>query len=324
MGRAGTRLRRTATPPVLQLNTRGHTRKMDSCGSSASVDPYAAFRTRKHPSESAMDHLSELENKSVYIIRESYHQFDRLAALWSAGKDSTALVWLCKKAFFGEVPFPVIYIDTGYHFQEMYDFRDRCIEAWELDAIVARNDAALADGMGPEAAEDSESKLACCSQLKTQALKDCIAEHGFEALLLGIRRDEHGIRAKERYFSPRDRGFQWDYENQPPELWDQYSARADEETHIRVHPLLHWREIDVWRYIQREGLEINRLYFAVDGMRYRSLGCRPCCSPVPSTASTVEEVIEEIQTTETAERAGRAQDKEDAYTMQKLRALGYM
>ncbi|MCD6416946.1 MAG: sulfate adenylyltransferase subunit 2 [Planctomycetes bacterium] len=265
-----------------------------------------------------MDHLTELENKSIYIIRESYNQFDKIAALWSVGKDSTTLIWLCMKAFFGQVPFPVVYIDTSFHFQEMYDFRDYCVDRWDLDLIVARNDQALAAGMGPE------NKLECCTALKTQALKDCIAQYGFEALLLGIRRDEHGIRAKERYFSPRDQKFQWDYENQPPELWDQYSARADEETHIRVHPLLHWREVDIWRYIQREGLEVVPLYFAADGMRYRSLGCQSCCAPVASEAATVDEIIAEIETSSIAERAGRAQDKEDAYTMQKLRALGYM
>jgi sulfate adenylyltransferase subunit 2 len=270
-----------------------------------------------------MDHLSELENRSIYIIRESYHQFDKLAALWSVGKDSTTLVWLCKKAFFGQVPFPAVYIDTGHHFQEMYDFRDYCVDKWGLNLVVARNDRALADAMGPNR-EGAESKLECCTALKTQALKDCLAEYGFEALLLGIRRDEHGIRAKERYFSPRDLQFQWDYENQPPELWDQFTSQADEETHIRVHPLLHWREIDIWRYLLREGLEINPLYYARDGKRYRSLGCVPCCQPVESAASSMEEIIHEIETTSIAERAGRAQDKEDAYTMQKLRALGYM
>ena len=267
-----------------------------------------------------MDHLSELENRSIYIIRESYHQFDKLAARWSVGKDSTTLIWLCKKAFFGEVPFPVVYIDTGRHFQEMYDFRRECVEKWALDLIVARNEQAIATG----SASPSKDKLECCTLLKTQALKDCIAEHGFEALLLGIRRDEHGIRAKERYFSPRNQQFQWDYENQPPELWDLLTSRADEETHIRVHPLLHWREVDIWRYIEREKLDVVPLYFARDGKRYRSLGCATCCEPVTSDASTVQEILEELETTTIAERAGRAQDKEDAYTMQKLRALGYM
>ena len=266
-----------------------------------------------------MDHLDELENRSVYIIRESYHQFGKLAALWSVGKDSTALVWLCRKAFLGRIPFPVMHVDTGKKFQQMYAFRDQRVREWALDLIVARNEKAIAAGMGPHV-----NKFECCNQLKTQALKDCIAEHGFEGLLLGIRRDEHGIRAKERYFSPRDRRFQWDYENQPPELWDQYTSQADEETHIRVHPLLHWREIDIWRYVRREGLPGNPLYFARDGKRYRSLGCETCCRPVDSQASTVDEIIEELLTTTVAERSGRAQDKEDTYTMQKLRSLGYM
>jgi len=267
-----------------------------------------------------MDRLSELENRSVYIIREAHNQFDRLAALWSVGKDSTTLIWLCKKAFFGEVPFPVVYIDTGHHFEEMYQFRDEQVENWGLDLIVARNDEALAAGVGP----DSGSKLDCCTQLKTDALKQCIAEHGFEALLLGIRRDEHGIRAKERYFSPRDSQFKWNYEDQPPELWDQYTSQADEEYHLRVHPILEWRELDIWLYIQRENLPVNPLYFSRDGKRFRSLGCSTCCVPVDSDAASVDDMIEEIRTGHTAERAGRAQDKEDAYTMQKLRSLGYM
>ncbi len=267
-----------------------------------------------------MDRLTELENRSIYIIREAYHQFGRLAALWSVGKDSTALVWLCKKAFFGDVPFPVVHIDTSYKFPEMYSFRDEMVARWGLDLIVARNEEALARGVGPH----EGSKLNCCTELKTNALKQCIAEYGFEGLLLAIRRDEHGIRAKERYFSPRDRQFRWNYEDQPPELWDQYTSEVDEEFHLRVHPLLEWRELDVWLYVRRENLPVNPLYFARDGKRYRSLGCKTCCSPVQSNASTVDEIIEEIRTGRTAERAGRAQDKEDAYTMQKLRALGYM
>ena len=267
-----------------------------------------------------MDRLSELENRSIYIIREAYAQFDRLAALWSVGKDSTTLVWLCKKAFFGGVPFPVVHIDTTYKFPEMYAFRDDLVKRWGLNLLVARNDEALSAGVGP----NTGSKLDCCTELKTNALKQFIARHGFEALLLAIRRDEHGIRAKERYFSPRDRQFRWNYEDQPPELWDQYTADADEEFHLRVHPLLEWRELDVWLYVQREKLPVNSLYFTRNGKRYRSLGCKTCCVPVDSNASTVEEIIEEIRTGKTAERAGRAQDKEDAYTMQKLRSLGYM
>ena len=265
-----------------------------------------------------MNKLEQLESKSIYIIREAYYHYRKLALLWSIGKDSTTLVWLCRKAFFGRIPFPALHIDTSYKFPQMYKFRDEYSKKWEMELMVTRNEEAIAAGMGPE------KKLECCTALKTEGLKLAIAEHGFEALLLGIRRDEHGIRAKERYFSPRDEQFMWDYQDQPPELWDQYKNQAEEKTHIRVHPLLHWTEVDIWRYIRQEGIPITELYFAEKGKRYRSIGCTTCCSPVESEAATVDDIIRELETTTTSERAGRAQDKEDTYTMQKLRALGYM
>ena len=254
------------------------------------------------------------------MIREAYAQFRKLALLWSIGKDSTTLLWLARKAFFGKLPFPVVHIDTGYKFPEIYTFRDRYVEEFDLRLIVGKNEEALAGGMGPDATD----KLACCTALKTEALKQTIAAHGFEALLLGIRRDEHGIRAKERYFSPRDESFQWDYKNQPPELWDQFKSSSEDRTHLRVHPLLHWTEFDIWRYVQREAMPVCPLYFARDGKRFRSIGCHTCCAPVDSDADTIDKIVEELRTTNTAERAGRAQDKESDYTMQKLRALGYM
>jgi sulfate adenylyltransferase subunit 2 len=265
-----------------------------------------------------MDRLDELESQSIYIIREAYYHYRKLAVLWSIGKDSTTLVWLCRKAFFGKLPFPALHIDTGYKFPEMYKFRDEYSKKWEMEMVIARNEEAIAAGM------NCGKKLECCTALKTEGLKKAIAEHGFEALLLGIRRDEHGIRAKERYFSPRDEKFQWDYKDQPPELWDQYKSQAEERTHIRVHPLLHWTELDIWHYIKRERIPITDLYFAKNGKRYRSIGCVTCCSPVESNAATIDDMITELETTNTSERAGRAQDKEDTYTMQKLRALGYM
>src|SRR3989304_5912000 len=231
-----------------------------------------------------MDHLSALENKSIFIIREAYAKFKDIAVLWSVGKDSTTLLWLCRKAF------------------------------------VGRNEEKLNSGMGP----DKGAKLDCCNELKTNALKQIIAKHRLKAVLLGIRRDEHGIRAKERYFSPRDEQFKWNYENQPAELWDQYKSMAEADTHIRIHPLLHMTELDIWQYTKRENMPVADLYFSKDGKRYRSIGCLPCCSPVESAASTLDEIIEEVETSDAPERAGRAQDKEDAYTMQKLRALGYM
>jgi len=265
-----------------------------------------------------MDRLDELESQSVYIIREAYYHYKKLAMLWSVGKDSTTMLWLCRKAFFGQIPFPLLHIDTSYKFPEMYKFRDEYSKKWGLKLLIARNEEALAKGMAPD------KKLECCTALKTEGLKQAIAKYGFEALLLGIRRDEHGIRAKERYFSPRDEQFKWNYQDQPPELWDQYKNQAEEKTHIRVHPLLHWTEKDIWYYIKRENIPITNLYLAKDGKRYRSIGCVPCCSPVESSASTIDEIIEELESTTTSERAGRAQDKEDTYTMQKLRALGYM
>jgi len=268
-----------------------------------------------------MEHLDQLENKSIYLIREAYARFHgSVAMLWSMGKDSTTLLWLVRKAFLGRIPFPVLHIDTGYKFPEMYSFRDSIAKEWGLDLIVGRNEVQLKQGMGP----DSGKKLECCNELKTNALKEMMDTHNFSALFLGIRRDEHGIRAKERYFSPRDASFKWDYENQPAEIWDHYNSLANDEEHYRVHPLLHFSELDIWKYIKRENIPMVSLYLSKEGKRYRSIGCAPCCSPVASDAATVDDIIDEISTSASSERAGRAQDKENLYTMQKLRSLGYM
>lgn len=270
-----------------------------------------------------MEHLDELESKSIYIIREAYKKFRKIAMLWSVGKDSTVLIWLAKKAFFGKIPFPVIHIDTGKKFKEMYDFRDECVKKWNLNLIISDNSQeADKKGIGPK------DKLDCCTIRKTNSLKKTIDQYKFEALLLGIRRDEHGIRAKERIFSPRNKDFRWDYKNQAPELWDQYKSQKETEQHIRIHPLLEWTEVDVWNYVKRENLPINSLYFAKERngkmVRYRSLGCVPCTLPIESTATNVDEIIKEIKESKTIERSGRAQDKEEAHAMQKLRTLGYM
>ena len=263
--------------------------------------------------------LKDLENRTIYILREAYAEFKRPAVLWSTGKDSTTMLWLCREAFFGEIPFPVIHIDTGYKFKQMYKFRDDFAKEWGLNLVIAKNEKAIKEGVGPEV-----GKFECCTRLKTEALRKCLEEYDFDGLILAIRRDEHGIRAKERYFSPRDRDFKWDYKDQPLEMWDQFQGLVGERTHMRIHPILHWRELDVWEYVSREEIPVNPMYFARNGKRYRSLGCEPCTLPTESNATNIAEVVEELKTTKIAERAGRAQDKERSFTMQKLRALGYM
>ena len=269
-------------------------------------------------------YLNELEAKSIFIIREAYRHFkNHIAALVSFGKDSVTMLYLIRKAFFGEIPFPVLHIDTGYQMKEIYEFRDFLQKKWNFELIVAKNEEALKNGMGPE-----KGRFLCCNMLKTEVLKQAIKKYKFKALFVAIRRDEHLIRAKERIASPRDKDFKWDYLHQPPELWEHFNVKLDEtQTHFRIHPLLHWREIDIWLYIKKEKIPFNPLYLSgkrKKGYRYRSLGCEPCTVPIPSNAKTIDEIIEELKTTKIPERAGRAQDKEKAFMMQKLRALGYM
>lgn len=272
-----------------------------------------------------VSYLDELEAKSIYIIREAYRNFkDHIAALVSFGKDSTTMLYLIRKAFFGKIPIPVLHIDTSYKLKEIYEFRDWLSKEWKFELLIAKNEEALKSGMNPK-----KGRFECCTALKSEALKQAIKKYNLKALFAAIRRDEHVVRAKERYFSPRDSQFKWDYLKQPPELWEQFNVELDEtKTHLRIHPMLHWREIDIWQYIRKEKIPIVNLYFAkkIDNgwMRYRSIGCEPCVVPIPSKAKTIDEIIEELKTTKIAERAGRIQDKEKAYMMAKLRALGYM
>ncbi|MBP2630233.1 MAG: Sulfate adenylyltransferase [Firmicutes bacterium] len=266
-----------------------------------------------------MDHLDRLEAQSIYILREAYKKFGKLGMLWSIGKDSTVLLWLAKKAFFGHCPFPFIHVDTKYKIPEMIAFRDQMAKEYGLDLIVHSNEAALKAGMGPE-----KGRLVCCKALKTDGLQQVVTQYEFEGLILGIRRDEEGSRSKERVFSERNKDSEWDYTNQPPELWDQFKTDFPKGNHIRVHPILHWNELDIWAYIEREQIPVVDLYFAKNGKRYRSLGCAPCTGQIDSEAITISEIIKELQNTKVSERAGRAQDQEDSYAMQKLRKDGYM
>lgn len=267
----------------------------------------------------SMEDLDKLIERSLFIIREAKAQYKNPAMLWSTGKDSTACLDLCRKAFFGKVPFPVIHLDTGCKFPEIYKFRDKLAKDWDLNLVIAKNEAAIAAGVSPQ-----KDRFECCTKLKTEVLKKVIEDNKFDAIIVSIRRDEHGIRAKERVVSPRDKEFRWDFKNQPAEMWDFFSSVSKEASHVRVHPILHWTELDVWRYVQRENLPVNPLYFAKNGKRYRSLGCMPCTTTVDSNADTIDKIVEELKVTDVAERSGRAQDKEKAYMMQKLRSLGYM
>ena len=263
------------------------------------------------------DYLNELESKSIYIIREAYSRLHPLGMLWSIGKDSTAMLWLVRKAFFGKVPFPVMLLDTGMEMDEVYAFRDRLIKEWNLDCI--NHMCPPESEMDPTLPPNTRAAMR-----KTEGLKSLLKEREFKGIIAGIRRDEQGLRAKERVFSPRATGGEWDFKDQPPEFWDQYKTDFPEGCHLRVHPILHWTEIDIWRYHQREGIPFCELYLARDGKRYRSLGEKNITFPVESNAASIDEIIEELETTTTSERAGRAMDKETEDSFEKLRKAGYM
>lgn len=266
-----------------------------------------------------MKHLRQLEDQSVYILREAYKHFDNLAMLWSMGKDSTVLLWLARKAFFSHVPFPLIHIDTSYKIPEMIEYRDRLAREWRLNLVIGQNKEALANGMN-----HTMGRVECCTALKTNGLKGLMDEKGYTGLILGVRADEESTRAKERYFSPRDKNNEWDFRDQPPELWDQFKTSFPPGTHIRIHPLLDWTEINIWEYIKLENIPfMTNLYLDQGtGTRYRSLGCAPCTFPIQSTAKTVDDIITELRNSHVAERAGRAQD--EGRGMELLRKEGYM
>lgn len=293
-----------------------------------------------------MNHLDKLESQSVYIIREAYANFKNMAMLWSIGKDSTVLLWLARKAFFGHVPFPLVHIDTSYKVPEMIEYRDRLALEWGLNMVYGQNKEALAAKQTfPDGAID---RVSCCKALKSEALKNTLSgqwprfrmdhtlrkyvpdtnQEPYTGVIVGVRADEEGSRSKERYFSPRDKRNDWDVGDQPPELWNQFKTDFAPGTHIRIHPLLDWTELDIWEYIDRENIPVTGLYFdRGEGKRYRSLGCYPCTFPVESTAKNIKEIIQELKTGKfknIAERSGRAQDKEDGGGLETLRRGGYM
>jgi sulfate adenylyltransferase subunit 2 len=294
-----------------------------------------------------MGALQQLEDRSVHVLREAYAAFKSLCMLWSIGKDSTVLLWLTRKAFFGHVPFPLVHIDTSFKIPEMIAYRDRLAAEWNLNLIYGQHVEALAAKRTfPDGAVD---RLTCCSSLKTEALRRTLSGDGprfrfnhvtgtydldqdhepFTGVIVGVRADEEGSRSKERYFSPRDQQNAWDVADQPPEFWDQYKTEVRPGTHVRIHPLLDWTEVDIWEYIDAERIPVIDLYFDTQGTgrRYRSLGCGPCTQPVESTAATPREIVVELTSgrlARVAERSGRRQDAEDGGGLETLRREGYM
>jgi sulfate adenylyltransferase subunit 2 len=264
-----------------------------------------------------MDPLDQLESRSIHILREAQARVRKLAMLWSLGKDSNVMVWLARKAFFGRVPFPVLHIDTGKKFPEMYAFRERYSREWDLDLR-------LGDCPPVEAIDPTLPPAARSAARKTDGLKRMLVAEGYTGIIAGIRRDEEAVRAKERVFSPRSDDGAWNLREQPPEFWDQYQAEVPPGAHVRIHPLLAWREIDIWRYVRRENIPVVDLYFSKNGKRYRSLGDSDITFPINSTAATLDAVIAELETTRQSERAGRAMDHEAEDSFERLRRAGYM
>jgi sulfate adenylyltransferase subunit 2 len=237
--------------------------------------------------------------------------------LWSIGKDSTALLHMVRKAFFGAVPFPLIMLDTELEFPEVYEFRDRLVKEWGLDLRVEK--------CPPEEEMDQSLPPATrAASRKTQGLKNHLAANPYKGILVGIRRDEQAMRGKERVFSPRGEAGTWDHKGQPAEFWGQYTTNVPQGAHLRIHPLLGWTELDIWRYTKHENIPFVPLYLAHEGKRYRSLGESNITFPVDSNVDTIDGIIEELAVTKTPERAGRSMDKETEASFEQLRLKGYM
>jgi len=291
--------------------------------------------------------LRQLESESIHIMREVAAEFKNPVMLYSAGKDSSVMVRLARKAFHpGKFPFPLMHIDTGYKFPEMYKFRDDFCRKIGAELIVERNEKLIAEKCHP-------LKLGvdkCCSHLKTGALLDALRKHGFDAAMGGARREEEKSRAKERVFSLRDAFGQWDPKNQRPELWDIYNTRINEGETMRVFPLSNWTEQDIWEYIKLEKIPVVPIYFALERevvirngilipvssgstdepekakrilCRFRSLGCIPCTGAIASSATTIDEIIGEVRAAKKSERENRVIDLTSDSSMEQKKKEGY-
>ena len=296
-----------------------------------------------------LTHLKQLEAESIHIIREVVAEFDNPVMLYSVGKDSAVMLHLALKAFYpGKPPFPLLHVDTTWKFREMIEFRDRHIANLGLELITHTNREGVAAGVGPFT-HGSEKHT---DIMKTQALKQALNKHKFDAAFGGARRDEEKSRAKERVFSFRDNNHTWDPKNQRPELWDIYNSKINKGESIRVFPLSNWTELDIWQYIHLNNIEIPDLYFAaprpvvsIDGIdimvdddrmpiaehqkieiknvRFRTLGCYPLTGAVDSNATTLPEIIQEMLLATSSERQGRLIDSDKAGSMEEKKRKGY-
>ena len=294
-------------------------------------------------------HLKQLEAESIHIIREVAAEFDNPVMLYSIGKDSAVMLHLAMKAFApGKPPFPLMHIDTTWKFREMIRFRNELAERLGLQLIVHTNQEGVKQGVGPF----THGSAKHTDIMKTQALKQALDKHGFDAAFGGARRDEEKSRAKERVYSFRDKFHRWDPKNQRPELWNLYNGKVNKGESIRVFPLSNWTELDVWQYIYLENIDIVPLYYAAerpvverDGtlimvdddrmplepgekpamkmVRFRTLGCYPLTGAVESDAATLPEIIQEMLLTKTSERQGRVIDHDSAASMEQKKREGY-
>ena len=298
---------------------------------------------------SALSHLDRLEAESIHILREVVATCRNPVLLYSIGKDSSVLLHLAQKAFYpGRVPFPLLHVDTTWKFRDMIAFRDKRTQELGLDLIVHVNEQGLARGIGPV----SHGAEMHTDVMKTQALRQALDRHAFDAAIGGARRDEEKSRAKERIFSLRNAHHRWDPRHQRPEPWRLYNTRKRRGDSLRVFPLSNWTELDVWLYIARERIPIVPLYFAaprptvvrdgqlimvddnrlplfpderpiVRSIRFRTLGCYPLTGAIESTAATLSDVIRETFESRTSERVGRVIDQDEDASLERKKQEGY-
>jgi sulfate adenylyltransferase subunit 2 len=293
-------------------------------------------------------HLDQLESEAIFLMREVAAQFERPVLLFSGGKDSITMVHLARKAFHpARIPFPLMHVDTGHNFAETIEFRDRMVEEVGAELVVSHVQDAIDAGRVMEETGPHASRNA----LQTVALLDGLKEHRVDAALGGGRRDEEKARAKERFFSHRDRFGQWDPKNQRPELWNLFNGRKAPGEHFRVFPISNWTEMDIWQYLQREGVDLPSLYFAherevvrrdgvllaktehlwpIEGeeserrtIRFRTIGDATCTGAIESTATTLEDIIHEVAAARETERGQRSDDKRSEAAMEDRKRQGY-